>query len=172
MPKSATAVLSGWCREVIRAHPEEPVNIPMLADLALEEFQNDVEFTTAFFEERFRAMVYTVLAQEVGRTRRVRTDQVAERLEAATRLRVRSRWEHWLEWNGTTHRRLMDMTKADLNSAISLRLGRAESEYVIARTFRELAGALRGGQQVKDAWTAEEIEAIFQRERGEDESAA
>lgn len=171
MPRKPTAEnptpraqLAQWIRAEIDG--KSSVELPQLADAALEMFAADQQFVRDFMAEMMRPMVYEIARQvmkstrpkgdviELGDTLMSRDDFKAQSKKAA------ARWRTWLEHAGTKHIRLMEMTRTDLTAAADERRKRGDAEYELANLWDALAERLEGNERVSERFTADEIERV------------
>lgn len=158
---SARSKVRAWIREAIRDRGD--VHLPTLAGEVVEHFRGDQEFVDAYLAETLPDIVYATAQAVLGTTRVRLADELVqpERLRAATPV-LRSKWGHWLEHVGDRHVRLGDMTKGLLLVAAEERERRGDTEYVIARTWRHLAGAMETDwETVNQRFSAAEIDAAY-----------
>lgn len=171
MPRKPTAdvltpraQLAQWIRAEIDG--KSTVELPALADAAVEAFATDQQFVRDFMAEMMRPMVYEVAKQVMKSTRPKGDiidlgDKLMERSEFKEQSKkAGARWRTWLEHSGTKHIRLMEMTRADLKAAADERRKRGDAEYELANLWDALAERLEGNERVSERFTADEIERV------------
>lgn len=172
--KSTRARLSEWVRAELGTADE--VQIPALTERAMQHFIKDKGFVAALFRENVRSLIYEVVQTVVSNSRGELVqlgDEVVDSQEFKARARRRSTFESWLEHVGDRHVRVLDMTREDLLVAAKERTDRGNHELELARLWRAMARKLEGGQQVREVFTAAEIESLrASLIKGKKESAA
>lgn len=155
--------LRSWLREKLKGAQE--VSIPDLCRDAMLAFKGDDAFLLALADELLYPIVYreagaivSTLRQPAGGKLVVAGSQI---LSVDAIKHRASRWDTWLEKVGDRHINVMRMSRQDLKTAEESRLRRAEAERNIATVFRVLARRLEEGQVVADAWTPQQIEAVY-----------
>lgn len=159
--KSTRARLSEWVSaELVGA---EEIQIPALTEKAMRHFADDKGFVSALLRENVRSLIYEVVQTVVGKSRGELVqlgDAVVDATEFKARARRRSTFENWLEHVGDHHVRLLDMSREELLIAAKERTDRGKHELELARLWRAMAQRLEGGQQVREVFTAAEIESL------------
>lgn len=167
--------LREWIAAQITGH--DTVNLPDLADGAVDHFTSDEAFMASLAADILRPVVYQMGAQVLSATRHeavinLGTDEVVTKSEFERRAeQVANRWTRWMEHNGSDYKQFMHLTKADLNEAASRREKRAQTELEIARFERRVAGSLAEDEVVEDQFTPDELETIWDEVNGEGEAA-
>lgn len=160
--------LRAWLRDAIK--DAEEVHLPSLTESAMSWFGTQDGLREALSEQLLRQAVYQE-AQGVVGLARSRTMHNGEALTEEEfekkRSRFATRFLSWYEHVGDKHVRLMDADRTYLLAAAKLRRDRGVHELHLAVLFEEMADGLEGGQKVADRFSAEEIEAMFQRAKAD-----
>ena len=158
--------LRAWLRDATA--DESEIHVPSLTNSALSwlESRKNKALRAALADQLLRQAVYQEAAKVVGwaRTRPLNGDTplTEEEFEEKT-TRFANRFLLWREHVGDKHIRLMKFDREHLLTAALIRERSGQHDLVLARLWREMADGMEGGQTVEDRFTAEEIEAIYQR---------
>jgi hypothetical protein len=159
--KSARTQLREWLDNEI-AHADE-VKLPDLANTALEHFSRDTRFLRDFLKENLRDVLYLEAQRFIATTRNhvLLGSTITTRSGFQATARRKSVFENWFEHVNDRHIHVLDMSKTDLLAASTERRERGEREITLANLWRSLADKLDPKQHVRDVFTAEEIETVF-----------
>lgn len=141
-------------------------DVPALVNRAAEHFEKKASFMKELVAEILRPAAYQSARQIIKTTRKEEAVELGGEVVARSEFeqRAQSRFERWIE-NIERGRdvRVLDMSKEDCVEARRNRLQRADHESELADLFGTLGAGLKKSQKVGDVFTADEIEAIYQR---------
>lgn len=162
----ATRRIRAWIREHIS--DVDSVKAPEITQEAIEAFMDQEDVVRALLEEQIKPLVYELVMTEIKDTRRdavidTNGHVVSRKSREQSAKQKWTRFQRWLEYDGMHHHRLLAMNKQQLQDAARTRRVRAKTEMDLARFMDVLAGGLEEGQTVEDAYTYQEIEAIYLR---------
>jgi hypothetical protein len=159
---SSRAKVRQWVREHIEG--EEEVRIPDLVNDAVRDFGKDRKFLTALANEALRDMVHDLVQSQVGRSRSLYLvgDTALDRKGIRKSARKQSVFASWLEHAGDRHFRLMDCGREELLIAAEERAKRGNHDLGLAALWRTLAEQLEGGQVLREKFTPEQIEELYE----------
>lgn len=159
------AKVRAWIREVLE--DVEELDMPALAEELVERIAMDAAVLRVYLYPA----VYEEVKSEVAMTRNRRGgrrflatgDKAMTEQELIRKAAVlESKWGRWLE-TVADHRTvlLLEMTRADLEAAATMRQERAQVDLDTAALLSALAERLGEGERVRQRWTPEEIETAW-----------
>jgi hypothetical protein len=161
MPElSAKAEIRRWIRQRLREETE--IKLPELAKEAELYFLADSFFTTKLIKETLTSLIYELVQALVGETRYLVGEEVVDREGIKERARAHPVFEAWMEHANDRHIRFMEMTREQVLKAAEERERRGWHELQLGTLFRGVAAQLEEGEQVKDRFTAQEIDDMWQ----------
>lgn len=140
------------------------VQVPVVAAQITETLKADRQFVEAYAAESLPSMVYEEVRRYLAYSRGITTsikEEFDAKVEEGER-RFKARFSDWMEHTGDRHVHLMDMTKADLRTAISERTTRGNREFTLAALWGQLDKGLKKDQRVGDKFTPEQIDGLYQ----------
>lgn len=143
-------------------------DVPATVSRAANYFSKKPTFMKELVVEILHPQAYQYARQIIKSTRREDAVELGGEVVARSEFeqRARSRFERWIE-NIERGRdvRVMDMSKEDCLTASINRRQRARHEDGLADLFGTLGKGLKSSESVKDVFTPEEVEDIYQRIR-------
>lgn len=150
-------------------------DVPTVVNRAAEHFSKKPTFMKELVVEILRPAAYQAARQIISITRQEPAVELGGEVVARSEFeqRAQSRFERWIE-NIERGRdvRVMDMGRDDCLTASATRFQKARHESDLGNLFKTLGDALKDGQSVKDVFTPDEVEAIYQRIRSNRGEAA
>lgn len=155
-----------WWRDHIEDKAE--VDIKVLTDAAAAEFGQDPGFTDRFVAEVMKPVIYNIGLAVVSdlRPTRAPSQRTAKASEVATAIEGKGMdWSRWLLHDPKSGKHVIfkAMTKDQVRAASKERYARGESENRIGGFLELVAGKMRDGETVGDAWPDEQLTILVGR---------
>lgn len=159
-------------REWVNGHikGKEEIQISDIAQKVIFHFQKDQKFIQRFLTEHLSAMTKEIVQDIIAQTRSPYVgmgDSVATRDAVKRRAKKHSRFLNWYEHVGDRHVLYMEADKTYLFAAADEREARGLTELTIARLNRHVGGKLTPEQKVKDVFTPEEVDGLYEQFQNE-----
>mgnify|MGYP006265655587 CR=1 FL=1 len=157
-----TLYVKNWIRE--RIEGQDRVNIGQVVDELLASMKPAELRELAV--EHIRGVAFELARKETANSRRSvrrqKTSEMPEQRHVILKPVTQKSWGDWLEWNGSVHVRLMEMTREDLEAAARIRLERGTREAHLSEFERSIAARLLPGQRVSEVFSEEQVQQIYE----------